>query len=126
MLKLLEVSNDIGFRLSDVSKLTEQSLLCEISFENVTISSSYWDGHLGPIYDCEFATLPETSLRFPVDRDVNSYILLPNSIREIPYKASGVFIAASNLVKRLLPGLNNRQFLIRFSIFENYIIFINL
>ena len=114
MLKLLEVSNDIGFRLSDVSKLTEQSILCEISFENVTISSSYWDGHLSPIYDCELTALPETSLRFPADRDVNSYILLPNSIREIPYKASGVFIAASNLVKQLLPGLNNRQFLIRF------------
>ncbi len=115
MLKLLEVSNDIGFRLSDVSKLAEQSVLCEISFENVTISSSYWDGHLGPIYDCDLIAMPsqETSLRFPSDQDgnyFNNYILLPNTIRENPYRASGVFIAASNLVKMLLPGLNNRQF----------------
>ena len=39
-----------------------------------------------------------------------SYILLPNKINDQANKAIGVFIAASNLVKRLLPGSNNKYF----------------
>jgi len=112
-----------------VAQLESQSLLCEISLLNVTISSSYWDGSTNPILNCDpissddsNATASDDFLRFPhlryhnneetneTESITNSYILLPNSIL-VPnqvHRASGVFIAATNLIQLLLPGANNR------------------
>jgi len=55
------------------------------------------------------------SLRFPFRNEaelvdmVESYIELPKEIGERPFKTAGVFITASNLIKLLLPGSENRQ-----------------
>jgi len=52
------------------------------------------------------------NLRPDEDKEPNlpkSYISLPTKVNEQAHKATGVFIAASNLVKRLLPGFNNRS-----------------
>ena len=118
ILKLLDVSNDIAFRLSHVSKLAGIPLHCEISSVNITISSSYWDQVQGPnaVVDCDLKEIEsEALLRFPSEKsgslmgNVTSYILLPKEIKENAYKAGGVFIAASKLVRQLLPGYNNRH-----------------
>jgi len=113
-----------------VAELENQSLLCEISFLNVTISSSYWNGSTNPILNCDDlsssnnsnSTAPDNFLRFPLlnfydneetnqtESISNSYIHLPSSILVLNqvYKASGVLIDDSNLVRLLLPGENNR------------------
>lgn len=55
------------------------------------------------------------SRRFPLRKEDGfdeieaSYIELPKNIREKPFKTAGVLIAASNLIKLLLPGSENRQ-----------------
>jgi len=113
----LEVSNDISFHLSNVSQSAGIPLLCEIPLKNVTISSSYWDGTQSPILGCDLKNLPaqKVSLTFPnyenitnEDGNIKSYILLPSEITKSAYKASGVLIAASNLIKKILPGSENR------------------
>ena len=117
ILKLLDVSNDIAFRLSHVSKLAGIPLHCEISSVNVTISSSYWDQIQGNVtFDCDLKEIEsEVLLRFPSEKsgskmgNITSYIFLPKEIKEKAYKAGGVFIAASKLVRQLLPGYNNRH-----------------
>jgi len=115
-----------------VAQSEDQSLLCEFSFLNVTISSSYWDGSsTNPILNCDDlsssddnfnSTNPDDFLRFPLlqinddeecnatERITSSYIHLPSSIL-VPgkvYRASGVLIADSNLIALLIPGENNR------------------
>ena len=111
-----------------MAQLEDQSLLCEISFPNVTISSSYWDGSNNQILNCDLtsdnsnSTASDDFLRFPLfqfndneetnetESITSSYIQLPSSIL-VPnqvYKASGVLIADSNLISLLLPGENNR------------------
>ena len=123
ILQLLEVSNDVAFRLSDASKSFDRALLCDIVFKNFTLRSSYWNSLQGPIFDCNLDVLSnndvvESFLQFPMnlksddDKEPNlpkSYISLPTKVIEQAHKATGVFIAASNLVKRLLPGFNNRS-----------------
>lgn len=115
----MEVSNDISFHLSNVSKVVGMPLLCEIPFDNVTISSSYWDGgNQSSVFGCDLTNSSAKQvvpLTFPnyqnitnVDGHIKSYIRLPSEITERAYKASGVFIAASNLIKILLPGSKNR------------------
>jgi len=104
--------------MSKASKMAGQPLFCEIPLENVTISSSYWNGTQDLIVGCDLKNLSaqEVPLKFPnykdstdINGNIKSYILLPNTINRNPYKTSGVYIAASNLVKMLLPGFNNRQ-----------------
>lgn len=122
ILKLLKISDDIAFRLSNTAQLEGQSLRCDIFFPNVTISSSYWDGSaLNPIFSCDltnessYQTASEAFLRFPVNNQVNnndhSYILLPEDILVIEksHIASGVLIPATNLMQQLLPGGNNER-----------------
>ena len=120
-LKLLEVSNDIALRLSNLAKLEERSLLCEINFPNLAISASYWDGSSNPTFDCDlvdasyksfsFSNPLESFLHFPmINNDHQSYIELPSSIL-IPgkqYKAAGVSIASEYFIQKNLPGANNR------------------
>ena len=118
ILKLIDVSNDIAFRLSNVSKLAGIPLLCEISFDNISVSSSYWNGIQGEsVVGCDLKTevQSESFLRFPSNKisgqmgnNVTSYILLPNEIILKTYKAVGVFIPASNLLKQFIPRNNNR------------------
>jgi len=119
ILKLLDVSNEIAFQLSNISQLAGIPILCEISFENITTFSSYWNGTQGDsLFGCDLTTElpPEDLLRFPSDKNnssdtkmgVTSYIVLPKEMNQKAYKSEGVFIAASNLVKQLLPGRNNR------------------
>ncbi len=117
-LDLLDVSNDIAFRLSNVSKQAEVPLICEYSFSNVTISSSYWNGSQSNISVCsKNETFQLASLRFPNRKDndgmenLTSYIELPKDIGKTPFKTSGVFIAASDLIQLLLPGSDNMQVL---------------
>lgn len=121
ILKLLNISDDIAFRLSNTAQLEEQSLRCDIFFPNVTIGSSYWDGSLNPILSCDltnessYQTASEAFLRFPVNNEENkndnSYILLPEDILVIEkiHIASGVLIPATNLIQQLLPGGNNNR-----------------
>jgi len=117
--ELLDVSNDIAFRLSNVSKQAEVPLICEYSFANVTISSSYWNGTQGNISNCNSknASFHLASIRFPNRKEdgeignMASYIELPKDIGKTPFKSAGVFIAASDLIQLLLPGSNNRQVL---------------
>jgi len=108
----LRVSNDIGFRLSNVSKLAEVPMLCEYSFANVTISSAYWYGAQGNLSDCNLKNISfkENVVRFPMDdiEKTESFIVLPDKIKEISYKTTGVLIAAPNLLQLLLPGSRNR------------------
>jgi len=113
ILELLRVSNDIGFRLSNVSELAALPLLCEIPFYNVTIMSSYWDESQGNLSDCTLknVSFKENFYRFPMNNDtkkIESYIVIPDKIKEKSYKTAGVFIAASKLIQLLLPGSENR------------------
>lgn len=118
ILKVLEATHDVAFRLSSLAKLENISLRCEISLPNVTLSSSYWDGSLNnKIFGCDLASkniypsASEAFLRFPVNNQLKtsqSYTLLPNKILDIEqaYMASGVLIAATNLIEQVLPGNN--------------------
>ena len=112
ILELLRVSNDIGFRLSNVSELAALPLLCEIPFDNVTIMSSYWDESQGSLSDCALnnVSFKEKFYRFPMNdvEKIESYIVLPDQIKDKSYKTAGVFIAASKLIQLLLPGSENR------------------
>lgn len=104
-------------------------LICEYSFSNVTISSSYWNGSQGNISDCHSknTSFHFTSLRFPnrqIDdamESLTSYIELPKDINKTPFKAAGVFIAASDLIQLLLPGSDNMQVLSYTLLIPSYI-----
>lgn len=116
MLTLLSVSNEIAFRLANVSKWAEVPLLCENSFLNVTIYSSYWDGTQEKVLDCNLTSMVplNTSRYFPTRKKKNklentaSYIELPEDIGKSGYKIAGVYIGASNLLKLILSGSHNR------------------
>ncbi len=114
ILTLLEVSNDIAFCLSNVSQYAEKSLLCEYSFDNVTIFSSFWDGIQEHFSVCNSTILIplNTSLNFPTRKssemkNTASYIELPEDITKSGFKSAGVYIAASNLIQLILPGSEN-------------------
>lgn len=137
ILKLLEVSDDIVYRLSNVAKLEDQSLRCDIFFPNFTISASFWDGFpLNPIFSCDltnensYATASGAFLRFPNNIQGNdmdhSYILLPDEILLIgkAHMASGVLIPATHLIQRLLPGGNNTM-LVLVKYYSNFMVISN-
>lgn len=106
---LLNVSEDVGFRLSNVAQLGNRPLHCETYQPNVTISSSYWDGMSSLVQDCGLADnlSREAFLRFPMMTSSSSYLILPDAIIESGkiHKAAGTLITSS-IVNQLFPGTN--------------------
>jgi len=116
-LYLIDVAEDLGFRLSDVAQSTNQSLRCETPLPNVTISSSYWNGYeQAQVAGCELTNSSsrvststpkgDTFQRFPLtDYSGSSYITIPSEsiVPGQVHKAAGVLIA-HYILDRLLPG----------------------
>lgn len=118
ILKLLEVADDVAFRLSKVAKWEKISLRCEISLPNLTLSAAYWDGSPNPIFGCDLTdgityltSASEAFIRFPLnfyEKTSQSYILLPSKMlsNQQAFMASGIFIPATSLMEQILPGTN--------------------
>lgn len=112
-LLLLNVSEDMSFRLADVAEMDNLSLRCEIQLTNLTFSSSYWDGGPKEVYDCYLnaVTASEVFLQFPSSSQFNSdstYLLLPEEAVAVGrrHKAAGLLISHS-ILQQLLPGQNS-------------------
>lgn len=123
---LVNVAEEMSFRLVDVAESDGRSLRCETRSENVTISSSYWNGNQTFVDDCdldvtsrhldrmeenEVDQIAQSELfrRFPLsDPDMgSSYLLLPEGAvtpNQI-HKAAGVLIS-QNILQHLFPGQN--------------------
>lgn len=117
---MLNVSEDISFRLADVAEEDGRSLRCETYTVNVTLSSAYWDGNQTKIEDCSLSAYYELDKKreihvedivkseifrkFPLLSE-SSYLLLPSDAifgRRI-HKAAGVLISHL-IVEQILPG----------------------
>lgn len=113
-LYMIDVAEDLGFRLSDVAQSTNQSLRCETLLPNVTLSSSFWNGYQqAQVSGCDLSDNASTwspqgdiFQRFPLtDQSGSSFIVIPaeSILPGQVHKASGVFIA-HYILDHLLPG----------------------
>ena len=104
-LQLVNASEDLALRLSNVAERMNMSLRCDMTTGSVTLGSSFWNGVDYNIVDCDLNNHSQLNVlqRFPVKG--GSMILLPNSSipANLPHKAVGLVISNSFL-EHLLPG----------------------
>jgi hypothetical protein len=108
---LLNVSEDMSFRLTDVAEVDGRSLRCEINLSNVSLSSSYWDGGPNDVHDCYLNTMAVSNVfqQFPLSGQSydSTYILLPEEAIAVgrTHKAAGLLIS-HYILQQLFPGQN--------------------
>jgi len=114
-IQLLDLGEDIVFRLTMAAETLNKSLQCETRSDDgyVILTSSFWNGFHPELAGCDLemltSSLSENILRFPKSHPSGSFLQLPDgSISQGRIHAGAGILIHHPVLDSILPGRTNR------------------